>query len=346
MKRSSSISSSDRRALIKLLCFLALLLSITVAGYFAISALHHREQQSWRVQDNMVTDFYAQEKDSLNTLFIGSSRMMCSVIPTVMEDALPGMRCFNLGASSQMPDTTYHLLCAALDRQKPDYVVMDLYYAFAAKEHDQAQSTLIFKPMPLCRQKILMFFDLFTKEERELLLKTWFNPFYRMKNAGIYNLQLSLGLTEEAVDTSGTYEDRGFFSLGDRVVDVAEMTAKYTGQPETYSGLSATQTEYIRRIAEVCQERGIKLLFVSTPMTPSYIPLNPVLERAGADIRALCDELGVPFMDFSASAAEMGLTDAHFADRVHFNRAGAQSYSEIFAAYLADSGFYAPKKGN
>jgi len=346
MNRSSSTSSSDRRALIKLVGFLALLLAVTVAGYFTISALHHREQQSWRVQDNMVTDFFSQEKNSLNTLFIGSSRMMCSVIPSVMEEELPGMTCFNLGASSQMPDTTYHLLCAALERQDPDYVVMDIYYGFAAKEHDHTQSTLIFKPMPLCRQKIRMFFDLFTKEERELLLKTWFNPFYRMKNAGIYNLQLSLGLTEEAVDTSGTYEDRGYFSLGGRVVDVAEMTAQYTGKPETYEGLSETQSDYIRRIAALCKERGIKLLFVSAPMTPSYVPLNPVLDRASADVKALCDSLDVPFCDLSASAEAIGLTDAHFADRIHFNRAGAEAFSRYFAGYLTDIGFYSIEKGN
>ena len=346
MNRSLSTSSSDRRALIKLVGFLALLLAVTVAGYFTISALHHREQQSWRVQDNMLTDFFSQEKNSLNTLFIGSSRMMCSVIPSVMEEELPGMTCFNLGASSQMPDTTYHLLCAALERQDPDYVVMDIYYGFAAKEHDYTQSTLIFKPMPLCRQKIRMFFDLFTKEERELLLKTWFNPFYRMKNAGIYNLQLSLGLTEEAVDTSGTYEDRGYFSLGDRVVDVAEMTAQYTGAPETYEGLSETQSDYIRRIAALCKDRGIKLIFVAAPMAPSYLPVNPVLDRASADVKALCDSLDVPFCDLSASAEAIGLTDAHFADRIHFNRAGAEIYSRYFAGYLTDIGFYSIEKGN
>ena len=155
-----------------------------------------------------------------------------------------------------------------------------------------------------------------------------------------------LSLTEEAVDTSGTYEDRGYFSLGDRVVDVAEMTAQYTGAPETYEGLSETQCDYIRRIAELCKERGIKLLFVSAPMTPSYIPLNPVLDRASADVKALCDSLGVPFYDLSASAEAIGLTDAHFADRIHFNRAGAEAFSRYFADYLTDIGFYSIEKGN
>lgn len=339
MKRSSSTSSSDRRALGRLALFLALLIGLTVAGYLTMNALHGREQQAWRVQDDMVTDFFAQEENSLNALFIGSSRMMCSLIPSRAEAAAPGLQCFNLGASSQMPDTTYHLLKAALDRQESvELVVMDLFYGFMQKEHDMTQSALIFRPMPPCRQKVAMFFDLFDAKERESLLKTWFNPFLRAKNAALYNLQLSLGLTQEARDTSGTYMGDGFYSLGERVAGYADLEP-YVHAPETFAGLTSTQCAYVERIAELCEERGMTLVFVAAPMWEDYLPLNPVLDRASEELTELCEGLEVPFYNMMDRAAELGLDGSCFADRYHFNQTGAERYTELLVGLLKTDGY-------
>ena len=341
MRHSSSTSSS--KWIGKFFLTLAILFCVTLAAGFLIDALHGKERQSWRVQDDMIADFYAQKADSCDLLFFGSSHIMCTVIPEIFDDRSPGIRSFNLGASSQLPDTTYHLLREGLSRQHPDYVVIDLFYTFLQKEHDASQSELIFKPMPLCAEKVRMFFDLFTWEEQKKLLKTWLNPWYRLTKAGLYQGELYLGEVAEAVDRSGVYIDRGFYTLGDRVLDVAEMNSTYANSPEAYAALSETQTEYVRKMATACADADVKLVFISIPMAPSYRTINPNYEANAAQVSALCSELGVPYYDFNEADlfSLTGLTDADYADRAHTNQAGAEKFTRFLADFLSEKGFFA-----
>lgn len=344
MRRSSSTSNSEplRRVLRPTALFLALLLAVTLAAGALMRALRPYEEQSWRVQDDMVSEFFATEKNTVNCLLIGNSHMMCGVDPDALDAAVPGMRCYNLAASSQLPDTTFHLLREALRRQTPTLVVMDLYHLFLATDHDDAQSSLILKPMPFCAERVSMFFDLYTPEEQGRLIRTWFDPFPRMKNLLVYRWRLARGTAVPAVNDTGTYIGRGYFSLGDRQVDVAGMVAQYTADPEQYDGLSEVQKGYVRRIAALCEEAGTRLLFVSAPMAPTYLTLCPFYDAAARDVAELARDCRTDYYDFSAPAyyEAMGLTDADFADRTHMNLSGAEKYSRFLGAFLQQNGYY------
>lgn len=335
MKRSSSTSNS-KAYLFRYLRFALLLLLVTVGSSWLINRFHYYENQNWRVQDYMVADFASQPDNAFNTLFLGSSHMMCTMIPKVVESAIAAMHSFNLGASSQSPDTTYYLLKEALSRHKPKLVVMDLYYLVMATDHDFGQSAIIFRPLPTSATRIEMFSRLFTWDEQSLLIKTWFNPFYRIKSALVYNTEIALGVTDRVIDNSGTYMGRGFFSLGKRVIDTGLTWNTYTQKPETYKGLSKVQIGYVKKIAALSKEYHFKLLFITTPMSPFYRRMLNIYPAAAADVTALAKECGIDYIDYNKKEnfSRTGIVDKDFADRYHFNQSGADKFSRFFAGEL------------
>lgn len=82
--------------------------------------------------------------------------------------------------------------------------------------------------------------------------------------------------------------------------------------------------EQFRSLASELTGRGIPLVVVSPPLRDAFLEAVPGEAEFKARLRALLDELGVPYFDFSSG----GYTDEHFLDPDHLNRAGALRFLE------------------
>lgn len=82
--------------------------------------------------------------------------------------------------------------------------------------------------------------------------------------------------------------------------------------------------QQFRELARELAAAGVPLVVVAPPLRDAFLDAIPSLEEREARVRALMDELGVTFHDFSRG----GYEDALFLDPDHLNRAGALRFLE------------------
>lgn len=82
--------------------------------------------------------------------------------------------------------------------------------------------------------------------------------------------------------------------------------------------------EQFRQLAAKLSELGIPMVVVSPPLREAFLDVVPGEAEFKERLRALVDELGVPFFDFSA----VGYEDELFLDPDHLNRTGALRFLE------------------
>ena len=77
-----------------------------------------------------VEGFYAEEKASLDFVFIGSSQMFTSVVPAVLWEEY-GITSYDFGANEQPMYLSYYYIREALKYQNPKAIVLEVSYCDA-----------------------------------------------------------------------------------------------------------------------------------------------------------------------------------------------------------------------
>ena len=125
--------------------------------------------------------------------------------------------------------------------------------------------------------------------------------------------------------------------------DIASVVREELGYvPEEHAyWLTGFSQEMLSAIAGVCAENGAQLIVLAYPALSVHAVAEPFyleyLDLAGA----YCAETGVPFYNFTyARESLMPCLDEYFFDLHHFNKAGADVFSDAFGLFLAalDSG--------
>lgn len=79
--------------------------------------------------------FYAQEKDSLDMVFVGSSNLFSTICPAVLWEE-QGITSYVYGANEQNWELSYYYVKELLKYQQPEIIVLDAYYC-AFDEHQR-----------------------------------------------------------------------------------------------------------------------------------------------------------------------------------------------------------------
>lgn len=97
--------------------------------------------------------------------------------------------------------------------------------------------------------------------------------------------------------------------------------------------ISELRVKMLKRIAETCQSRGIKLLLVNTPVHQSYYDKIPPGTISFVDSLATSLEApGISYLNYS----RMAVADGLFYDYHHLNKQGSDIFSEIVAQASAN----------
>lgn len=260
--------------------------------------------------------FYMVERDSLDVIFLGSSHMRNDVSPMELWRDY-GIVSHNAAEYGQVVPITYHVLLDALDRQDPALVVVDVYKVI--------QDTLIDGPnylhhsidvMPMGRGKIAAVYDLVPNGERTDYL--WDIAYYhnRWKELKAADLDLPDNDSRGWDNLPGVLGETGFEIVGE----------SETADPP------AVAVKYLRKMAELCKERGVDLLFVAVPYeTP--VPDDMDRQRKINAVAELAKEWGVDFLNMMYRLDEMDFDLA--ADMADINHANVSGMRKI-TAYLGD----------
>lgn len=286
-------------------------------------------------------DFYALEKNSLDLLFIGSSHSYCTFDPENF-DSVMGVKSFQLGMPLQHPDSTYYTLLEALNYQKPETVVMELYWDVMNADFEVKQVETLFQVLDNDTLK-KAYIDSFPLNEK---VKYFITPirfqqdFLAYKNSVLLkHIKDSFGLSPTVRQNTGEeyYRSKGYiycdYVMSPEEHDEVLRSGGYDGRRWE---LSSVQKNYIKKIAELCADEGLNLIFVTAPVSNVLFQSMEHYDRIHNEIASLAEELGVEYLDFNLVNRDGNLfPDEMFRDARHLNDNGAKAANEYFIAWLS-----------
>ena len=259
--------------------------------------------------------------DTVETVFLGSSRGFLAYSPTVF-DSLSGGRSFNLCTGSQNIVETYYVLEDLIERKKPDRVLYEIFLPSFSKHPDflnvittseQFRSTytqwemmiygfgvdgLVNKALPLVRDKAYVKVD---------IMRTLFSSEKQQQTDSLtivkgHNQETKVVTDEAVAEFSPIYDFEN--------TEVSERKLNY----------------WFAKFVELCRSNDIELVCVRAPYPPSRLNLSKK-DTVHQHFTRLLNQNRIRFIDLNypeKRTLEFKYVDQHFYDHHHMNYEGAK----------------------
>ncbi len=284
------------------------ILALTVTGLSIAASVTERKDSQ-----NKYTAFYEQEAD-FDVLFIGQSRMLNTVFPMELWRDY-GIVSYNLAGHGNRIPTNYWLLLNALEYTTPKLVVLD---CGLMKEEGKVgtieQLHLSMDHIPMSATKAAMVEDLLgdSPQKMDFLWKfsTYHNRWNEVTGADI----------APVINMEKGAESR---------VGVASPAAHQDFGREEVLQEEGVGAQYLRKILDECQERGIEVLLTYVPF-----PDPTGWQVESNSVWPIAEEYGVDYLDFHTLLPKVNLwTDCHDPD-AHLNPSGGWKITDYLGEYI------------
>lgn len=230
-----------------------------------------------------VEGFYAEQKNSLDFVFVGSSQMFTSVVPAVLWEEY-GITSYDFGANEQPLYLSYYYIKEALKYQDPKAIVLEVSYCNHGEYTHEGVHHINLDDLRMGPVKLEAIFDIIPAGER------WPYIFelakYHDTWADIDKESVEYITAEKHNPYKGyTPSLDGFPDGGVFNEEIAEVTEK--------SELPELAVTYLEKIIALCEEEEVDLVFLKTPN--DHIQNQPDY-NAVADIAA---EHDIPYLDLN-----------------------------------------------
>jgi hypothetical protein len=267
----------------------------------------------------MWTDFYRQEADSIDVLYVGSSHVYNDVNPLVIYEKT-GLTGFDLATSAQDMATAYFLIKEALRSQSPDCVVLDVYglhfESFLLAENykktldNMKWSAVKLEAVRAWQEKLAQ-----EKTVNRLFTLLDFHSRWTELNRLDYHYREEMQLY------------KGYAPTGE-ILPVELVPS----EASAVMSINDSDLEYLDSIRNLCSEQGMNLVLIAAP----HADWRP---EEKAQIEELAEQKDLAFYDFNESGHLQAMnldTEQDFKDRNHLNSFGAQKFSEYLADFVTD----------
>lgn len=279
---------------------------------------------------------FMELSDQIDVLFLGSSHVLYGINPVQMY-AEYGITSYNMAKQGGMVTESYWMLMNALDYCSPKCVVIDLWaldrdyhyldYRNEEKSEEDIRNSvsLLHNNMdvwPISPNKVAAINDLiYDPETRKEFI--W--------NFSLYHDRWS-ALNEK--DFSSAFGKAGDSSL----LGANQMVAYYPNpgisQPEDRTEMLPENTvcvQYLYKILDECQRRGIQVLLTFMPMATSYEQDWQAVDTA----QRIADERNIPFLNLLSSESQ-NVIDYHtdMCDDTHLNNNGMRKVTSYIGGQL------------
>ncbi|MDR2938688.1 MAG: hypothetical protein LBV08_00015 [Clostridiales bacterium] len=284
-------------------------------------------------------EFYKSK--ALDLIFVGSSHSYCTFDPEVFNSKL-NLNSYQLGMPSQTPDSTYYTLLEVLNYQEPKIIVMELYYLMLATDFDMKQFDQLFQFLNnpgLKEDYIKNVFPNSAKAKYTIPTIHYQADFLNYWNARLVNfLSNEFNLTQDIKQSNGTeyYRSLGYVYCDHYMddEDIADTKKSFSYDGENFE-FSERQLLYLQKIVELCDERGVRLFFVTAPISNAAFDNIDNYGLMYEKIAGFCESAGVNYVDYNIVNRDRGLlAPANFRDRNHVNDSGAKIISGDYSNYL------------
>jgi len=297
---------------IKITVFLGILLALF------LSIQHVLVKDTGHRGSDVVKGFYAEERESIDVVFLGSSTMFCTADPLVLYEEY-GIASYDFGCSAQPFVSEYLYLKEVLRYQHPKVVGLEV--VSIKKESDPSDLegwTYAMTDLRFSLDKMTELYRLL-HEEKE-----------------IYAMQMLPILQYKDRWKELTWEDFGQATVN--YTKGAYTPDKITENPLDFSTYFEDSGEIIpqenkdtlEKIVTLCQQEGIELFLWKGPNIGWTITDTRQVEQ-------LAQEYGLPFLNYFDLLEELDVDPVKdFRDFSHFNRFGSRKASLYLGEYLKE----------
>lgn len=276
------------------------------------------------------------ESNSVDIMFIGNSHAYCTFNPAVIEPII-GKRVFNAGIPDQKIDMVCYTLQDMLKKQKPETVVLEAYALGRSDSSYEGYVANIDAMKPGIRKAIACF-EIFSDKLEALKMSIGlFRSHNNWKNTDIMeaNLRNMPGRTKAEVKNFN-----GFYALDSKMSEETIQKYKQNKDIKFVPEINDYSVRFFKRIVGLCKKKNIKLIVAAAPFNDIYAA-NVHYENFYDQMKSLCDEEGIGYVDFNMLYDDIGLEYEDFEDACHhaqhLNKWGAEKVSRYMAEYLRDS---------
>ncbi len=289
--------------------------------------------------------FYAQEENTVDMVFIGSSHSYCTFDPENFDKEL-GTLSWQLGTPLQHYDTSLYTLKEVYKTQSPKVVVLEFYWDMLDDEFDMKQANSFFEVVndkSVTEDYVKNVFPINEKVKYKLLHIRYQQDYFAYESAEIEKkTEERFRVTKKAApETNGTeyYLDKGY-TYCDTVIPESEFYE--TNQYKNFDGADweadDTQKEYLRQFVKLARENGSEVVFVTAPIANISMELIDNYDDVHNELAAISEELGVKYLDFNIVNMRENLFKLeNFRDDAHLNDSGVKIADKYYIEWLRNN---------
>ena len=314
------------RIIIEIIAFL-LAVTVTVTGLLHLGSrllpAHYEYGSAWDT-------YLAEEKDSLDVMFFGSSLSYCDIVPAQIYTQ-SGIRSFVNAGSSQTLAVSRQYLAESLKTQTPSVAFLEITGAFYKQYTEYSTLNVVYMPFGMARLRAGL-----SCEEQARMSAVF--PLYESHERIFMTPAERYGDQKQAAEqTHYAHMSAGFtFCEAGEAQTVTERSFVTVPGTKTYED----NLNDIRSFADCCEKNGIRLVLY----------LAPCMARIPADLRQqlFADLADVPcaaLEDWTELGDSIGVSaETDWYDNLHFNFRGAAKFSAFLSDYILQLGL-TPKSG-
>lgn len=302
----------------KILLFLSILIFLT-CFWQKVFIPKWESDGLWEPVTTMVDGFFAEDTNTIDVLYLGSSNAFYDINPLVIYEEY-GITGYVLGSGEQPIACSYYYLQEALKHQKPKVVVLDCLSVYASEGPGEEQNRKAYDYMPLSVDKIASLKENIGPEES---LVSYIFPIVRY-HGRIWDLTVR--------DFTYLFSDRkyplkGYAFSEQQVENLPELNMEVVLHENIE--ISEKNKSYLMKIDALCKENDIQLLFIKTPNIEWG-------KYEHEKMTVLAEEMGIPFIDYNSFYKDLGITvEECFLDGAHLNYKGAEKLSRHLGETVA-----------
>jgi len=267
-----------------------------------------------------IRGFYAEEENTLDVVFIGSSQMYADMAPAVLFHEY-GITSYDFCANEQPMWVSYYYIKEALKHQEPKVIVLDVFTVYGDDYEEEGVTHINLDDLPMSYNKICAIRD----SVPEGMRYSYYFPLAKYHNTwtDFYEGKAELAFYHEPDPYKG-YSPFVF------AADYEESAREeVTDQRECEPIPDRAQT-WLLKIIDLCKEENVPLVLTKTPNG------NAQRQKLYNSVEVIAEETGTPFFNMNV------LLDG----QAHINVLQAEKVSLMMGEYLTAHYEFEDKREN
>lgn len=282
----------------------------------------------------IVDGFYAEKKNDIDMIVIGSSNSFCTVNPLVLYEEY-GIAAYDFGSSSQPLDISLLYFKEALKRQKPKLAALEanMLVGGSIGTKNEAAFRWGYTNIPLSIDKLKCIYRSTGGINAEYF--TYVFPLFRYHERW-----------KELSKTDYTYfkSDKTNYTKGyletQSIADSVNLDDYDCGDGEAW--IEDDAVFFLDEIVRLCREKNVELLLFKSPKADWH-------RYETEAVRSIAGERGINFVDYNEIYHSGGIsldTASDFRDGEHLNDFGAEKITRHLGAYIKENYSLPDRRGS